>query len=69
MNDYDNIGCWPVALMLICLAVFYIVLAPVECHSRWSGSRYSVSWGPLAGCRVFVNGQWMPEDRVRTIED
>ncbi len=55
---------------LIVLAMFlglaYAVSA-ATCHFRWSGT-YQTQFGLIAGCRVNINGKWIPEDRVREFE-
>lgn len=33
------------------------------CHARWSD--FESDWGPIAGCRVKIDGKWIPENRVR----
>jgi hypothetical protein len=36
-----------------------------RCAARWADSGYSSSYDPHAGCRVKVNGKWMPEKLLR----
>ena len=36
--------------------------AAVACPTRWDRP---TQWGPLQGCRVWVDGRWVPEQNVR----
>lgn len=34
-----------------------------QCDARWSD--YQHEWGLVSGCRVKIDGRWVPADRVR----
>ena len=38
-----------------------------SCHMRWDPTK--VEYGLFSGCRVFHDGKFVPEDRVRFFED
>lgn len=40
----------------------------ISCHVRWSGSGYDTEYSLLGGCRVQIDGKWMPEDAIRKID-
>lgn len=68
MKDSEDIFA-TIATIVIILA-FGMALSWFSCDARWEGSKMAHSWRPIAGCRVQLqDGQWIPEDRYRGIEE
>ena len=35
-----------------------------SCISKWQDSQYNVQWTFSGGCRIKINGDWLPEERI-----
>lgn len=40
----------------------------ISCHATWSESGHKSTYSIMSGCRVEVNGKWIPSDAVRSID-
>jgi hypothetical protein len=61
-------------LLLMCVPVsigfFYAALyfgKSYSCTARWQGT-YEAEFGMLSGCRVKVDGKFLPEANVRAVQ-
>lgn len=63
-----NEGIAYVFVIIGALALAYTI-SSYGCHSRWEGSGHDVSFQLGAGCRVYVDGQWIPEKNYRNVGD
>jgi hypothetical protein len=60
-----------IAVFVIVVGAVFVALpmavfAPKMCAARWA--EWETDWGFIAGCRVEVNGRFMPEKNVRGLE-
>lgn len=53
------------SLLVVTLAVYPI--ASAACGAKWSD--FENDFGLFSGCRVKVDGKWIPEDRIRKWEE
>ena len=42
-------------------------LAATTCEARWAESGYPSRWEPFAGCRILVDGRWVPDRTLRNL--
>jgi len=64
MNKHEWIG---LAIILGVMAFVFVVFAgfnSLTCKTRWDGT-FDTSYGPIAGCRLKINGAWIPEQNYR----
>jgi len=66
MNDVMTVV---VAGLVFIIGLFGLALLvdSTSCHMRWEPTK--VEYGVFSGCRVFHDGKFVPEDRVRFFED
>lgn len=58
-----------IAVSVFTLASCGAAIDAVNCHGSWAGSGYDVRYRFWAGaCQVRVDGRWLPEGNVRSID-
>lgn len=63
--DHKSILTLVVCLLIlstVCLGLYW--QRAYACQARWDGM-FMASWGPAQGCRIYVQGQWIPETAWR----
>jgi len=71
MDDFidENFGKILIAF-IVALIWGYICLLEASCYSKTEGMGFDVEWSYLGGCRIeHKEGQWIPLERYRIIED
>lgn len=67
MNN-DSFELWfSLMALVIVLAIGYGICA-VGCSFRWKDSGFESDYSAFSGCRIEVDGKWIPEDRYRAVE-
>jgi hypothetical protein len=56
-----------ILVLAIILPIAFAVSVPdrIACHARWAHSGYTTDYGMWSGCKVQINGAWLPERAVR----
>lgn len=54
-----------VALLVAACGYVYFTFDSTACMRRWSDSKYQVRYEAITGCRVQVDGDWVPESSVQ----
>lgn len=57
------------ACAMILIYGFIFVVSSKTCDLRWNASGVQSQYGFLSGCRVQVDGKWIPENRYRTLNE
>lgn len=72
MNFYDFLAMLIYAAVcagiLVVLAIGQYFFEGVACRNRWDGA-YRVDYSWTGGCRVSVNGRFIPEAAYRSVRD
>jgi hypothetical protein len=54
-------------LALAAFLVGVMLLDRASCLGKWGDSGMLVDWGPMSGCRVKSDGQWLPAEAFRKV--
>jgi hypothetical protein len=54
-----------IVLLVVGAIWFFNFMDKMVCHWRWQDSGYEVRYRFHDGCKVNVDGRWIPDDKLR----
>lgn len=68
MNEDGVFWTLMVAFLISVFAACY-AFESWSCGARWSDSGFESRYGMATGCKINVEGRWIPEDRYREVKE
>lgn len=65
----DMIELWATLIAGVVLIAIVYAFAATSCYFRWSDSGFESDYSVFSGCRIHVDGRWIPEERYRQIDE
>lgn len=67
MRELVGYGILTIAIIIVTLGISIGLIIPLNyysCIAKWDGT-FEVSYGFTQGCRINVDGKWIPENNYR----